>query len=67
MSLGVHVLPPVPVIAIFTQDKGKLDRILVGLHASILQGRRLTVDADRREAWLEEMLPQPGTTATTGV
>jgi tetratricopeptide (TPR) repeat protein len=30
------------------------DRILVGLHGSILQGRRTFVDPDGRDAWLED-------------
>ncbi len=47
-------LAPVPVIALFEQQPSADDRILVGLHASILQGRRQTTDPDGREGWLED-------------
>jgi hypothetical protein len=47
-------LAPVPVIALFEQQPSADDRILIGLHASILQGRRQITDPDRREAWLED-------------
>jgi hypothetical protein len=47
-------LAPVPVIALFEQQATVDDRILVGLHASILQGRRVIADPDWREAWLED-------------
>jgi hypothetical protein len=46
-------LAPVPVIALFEQQPSADDRILIGLHASILQGRRQIVDPDLREGWLE--------------
>jgi hypothetical protein len=44
----------VPVIALFEQLPSADDRILVGLHASVLQGRRQCTDPDLREAWLED-------------
>jgi hypothetical protein len=47
-------LAPVTVIALFEQQPSADDRILVGLHASILQGRRQVIDPDLREAWLED-------------
>jgi hypothetical protein len=47
-------LAPVSVIAQFEQDPNGDDRILIGLHASILQRRRLHVDPDLPEAWLED-------------
>ena len=47
-------LAPVPVIALFEQQASSDDRILVGLHGSILQGRRVVADPDGREAWLED-------------
>jgi hypothetical protein len=47
-------LAPVPVIALFEQQAGPDDRILVGLHASILQGRRQSTDPDLGEGCLED-------------
>jgi hypothetical protein len=47
-------LAPVHVIALFEQQPSSDDRILIGLHASILQGRRFAADPDGREAWLED-------------
>jgi hypothetical protein len=47
-------LAPVWVIAQFEQYLNPDDRILVGLHASILQRRRLNVDPDLPDAWLED-------------
>ncbi len=47
-------LPPVPVVGQFAEDGGSLSRILVGLHGSILDGRRLVVDATAGQAWLRE-------------
>jgi hypothetical protein len=47
-------LAPVTVLAQFIEEDTTLDRILIGLYASILQGRRLVLDADLREAWLED-------------
>ncbi len=49
-----RTLAPVPVIALFeTIDTGD-DRILVGLHGSILQRRYLHVDPDASEGWIED-------------
>jgi hypothetical protein len=47
-------LAPVPVIALFEQQPGADDRILVGLYGSVLQGRRAATDPDWRDAWLED-------------
>jgi hypothetical protein len=47
-------LPALKVLALFEREYSPDDRILIGLHASILQGRRLSADPDRREAWLED-------------
>lgn len=47
-------LAPVPVIALFEQQPSPDNRILIGLHASILQGRWQTTDVDGQEAWLED-------------
>jgi hypothetical protein len=45
---------PVRVLAQFEEDYSSDDRIIVGLHTSILQGRRMLVDPERREGWLED-------------
>jgi hypothetical protein len=45
---------PVSVIAQFEQVPRSDDRILIGLHASILQRRRLDIDPDEPSAWLED-------------
>jgi hypothetical protein len=47
-------LAPVSVIAQFEERYQPNDRIIIGLHGSILQRRRLIVDPDLREAWLED-------------
>jgi hypothetical protein len=47
-------LASVPVIALFEQQLPVDDRILIGLHASILQRRRLHVDPDAAEGWIED-------------
>jgi hypothetical protein len=47
-------LPPIPVVGQFAEDGGTLSHILMGLHGSILDGRRLVVDATAGQAWLRE-------------
>jgi hypothetical protein len=47
-------LASVPIIALFEQTYTPDDRILIGLHASILTGRLFTLDEERREGWLED-------------
>jgi hypothetical protein len=47
-------LPPVEVIGLFEQAQSGDDRILIGLHASILAGRELNLKAEQRDAWLEQ-------------
>jgi hypothetical protein len=47
-------LPPVSVIAQFEEMPSGDDRILIGLHASILQNRYLHIDPDAREGWIED-------------
>jgi hypothetical protein len=47
-------LSPVPVVGQFPEDGGGLSRILVGLHGSILDRRRLVVDTAAGQAWLRE-------------
>jgi hypothetical protein len=45
----------IPVTGKFLADGGKLrERVLLGLSHSILQGRKIHIDPDRREAWLED-------------
>ncbi len=53
-------LPPVQAIALFAEDSQADDRIVVGLHAGILESRRLIVESDLRQAWLEERDPSAG-------
>jgi hypothetical protein len=52
-------LVPVSLLAQFTEDSGRLNRILFGVHGGIMQKRRLIVEPDFREAWLEEPPPLP--------
>jgi hypothetical protein len=47
-------LAPVPVVGKFAEDNGTLQRILLGLHGDLFDGRRLIVEPDLREAWLED-------------
>jgi hypothetical protein len=47
-------LAPTPVLAQFAEDGGRVRRILMGLGYGILEGRRLVVEADARQAWLED-------------
>jgi hypothetical protein len=47
-------LAPVSVLGLFEEQRGEDDRILVGLHGSILQGRRSFVDPDGRDGWIED-------------
>jgi hypothetical protein len=54
LDLQGRELAPVQVIAKFAEDGTLFPRILVGLHVSILQGRRFTVDVDCVEGWLED-------------
>jgi hypothetical protein len=49
-----HRLPALPVIAQFTEDAGRLPRILMGMRGGILEGRRLLLDVARGQAWLGE-------------
>lgn len=46
-------LPPVPTIALFSVG-GPDDRILIGLQEGPLSGRRLVIDVDSEDAYLEE-------------
>jgi hypothetical protein len=47
-------LAPVRVLGLFLHDLPQDDRPLIGLHASLLEGRRLTVEPDSRQVWLED-------------
>jgi hypothetical protein len=49
-----RLLPAVRVIAQFEQDVSEEDRMIIGLHASVLQSRRLIVSPDLQEGWLED-------------
>jgi hypothetical protein len=49
-----QVLRAVPVIAQFEISPHQDDRVIIGLHASILQSRRMTVMPDLSDAWLED-------------
>jgi hypothetical protein len=48
------LLAPVSVLGQFAEEDTAFDRILTGLFASILQGRRVVLDSDLRDAWLED-------------
>jgi hypothetical protein len=54
LSHPIQFLSVVRVLALFEEERRGDDRILVGLHGSILQGRRSVVDPDGREGWLED-------------
>ncbi len=55
MDLENNRIDDVLVTGTFVDDGGKLSgRILLGLAHGILQGRRLTFDAERGQAWLED-------------
>jgi hypothetical protein len=47
-------LASVPVIALFEEVDSGDDRILIGVHASIVQRRYLHVDPDAAEGWIED-------------
>ncbi len=47
-------LPAVNVVAQFEEEDSADDRILTGLFGGILEGRRLILEPDLRQAWLEE-------------
>jgi hypothetical protein len=56
---GAQVLSATPLVALFAEDGSRPEdedrhRILMGLHGGILEGRRLIVEADARQAWLED-------------
>jgi hypothetical protein len=42
------------VVGQFAEDGGRIRRILMGLGHGILEGRRLIVVPDLRQAWLED-------------
>jgi len=42
------------VIAQFEEEEAADDRVIIGLHGGILEGRRLVVEPDAGQAWLEE-------------
>jgi hypothetical protein len=48
-------LSAVTVLAQVEEKQGPEDRIIVGLHASILQSRRMIVNPDGSDCWLEDM------------
>jgi hypothetical protein len=54
MERPPRVLRAVPVIAQFERSPHQDDRVIVGLHASILQSRRMIVMPDLSDAWLED-------------
>jgi hypothetical protein len=54
MERPPRVLRAVPVIAQFERYHHQDDRVIIGLHASILQSRRMIVVPDLSDAWLED-------------
>jgi hypothetical protein len=54
LERGLRSLPPVSVLAQFEEEDSADDRILTGLFGGILEGRRLVLEPDLRQAWLEE-------------
>jgi hypothetical protein len=51
---GPHFLPGNRIRAQFEEEETIEDRIILGIHGGILQGRRLIVEPDSRQAWIEE-------------
>jgi len=54
VGVGNTRLPAVDLLAYFLLDGGQTNRILMGLHGGILEGRRLVVEPDLRQAYIEE-------------
>jgi hypothetical protein len=54
LEKGRHCLPSVPILAHFEEVVTDEDRIILGLHAGILEGRHLILEPDSRQAWIEE-------------
>jgi hypothetical protein len=51
---GLRFLPGSSVLAQFEEKETAEDRIIVGLYGGILEGRRLILEPDLRQAWIEE-------------
>jgi hypothetical protein len=51
---GCHFLPGAFILAQFEEDETIDNRVILGLHGGILEGRRLIVEPDLRQAWIEE-------------
>lgn len=51
---GHHVLPGTRILAQFEEEETLEDRVILGLHEGILEGRRLILEPDSRQAWIEE-------------
>ncbi len=51
---GCQFLPGTRILAQFEEDETIDNRIILGLHGGILEGRRLIVEPDLRQAWIEE-------------
>jgi hypothetical protein len=54
IDLDGRRLAPTAVVAQFAEDGDRIRRILMGLGHGILEGRRLVVEPDLRQAWLED-------------
>jgi len=51
---GCRFLPVTSILAQFEEDETTDDRVIMGLHGGVLEGRRLIVETDFRQAWIEE-------------
>ncbi len=51
---GSRFLPGASILAQFEEDETIENRIILGLHGGILERRRLIVEPDLRQAWIEE-------------
>jgi hypothetical protein len=51
---GCRFLPATSILAQFEEDETIDNRIILGLHGGILEGRRLIVEPDLRQGWIEE-------------
>jgi hypothetical protein len=51
---GCRFLPGTFILAQFEEEETIEDRIILGLHGGILEGRRLILESDLRQAWIED-------------
>jgi hypothetical protein len=55
LEKGCRFLPGALILAQFEEEETIDDRIILGIHGGILERRRLIVEPDLRQAWIEEL------------